>query len=874
MTRVRSRSVLAFGIALGLVPQASASPSLHVLLHSLYVDPMSAFRAPERDALDDADSEARDARRGRALFDPEAGAYEIVSRTPHLRSSPMSRPPKRLPAGVARPLPPRALAGNALVRGRVLGWDGAPLVGATVDVPGARASTVTDRDGRFSLRLPTGRHTARIARLDHAPLQTTLDVFSRDSGVEHRATRENTFALQAADLRVETIEVTAPRTERPRDTAGGHYVLQNKDVQSEIGSFEDIMRSVQSLPGVARASDYHGEYFVRGAGANANTVYLDGVPIFFPYHILGFNSIFNPGIVESAEFYAGGAPAAYGGATGGLMLVRSRGETPSAPGGSIGLSYLSGHLRAAGGDSERGWVLSVRRSYHDQIAKLVDGSSPNDIPSFHDGMLRVRWQPSDSHLLVAGALSAGDGMSIANPEGQALRSDFVQVESGDGNLDSGRDQLVTENRLRLGSLYWRALLGDDARLETRFGVAPQRLRFSLRGENNESLDIHTRLLSFRQDLSLRRGAHRFQLGVETYRTRTSGLVSSYAAFLNLRQTNSSLNLSDQPERYRINVASTRLFAAAYGQDDWRLQDGRVEFSPGLRYEYDGLTRELLVSPRAALTLRPLPNWELRGTWGIYSMPRNSPMEVQPTRSGEPLRAERAQETSFGVTHTWPRGWKAGASGFHKTFTNLVYESEPAYYENGAAAESHGVETWVELAPHDARFHARLRYAWSHTRQRDASAWRRQLSEDPAAGDATWGPVFEQPYWYSPMQDQRHRVGLEARLRAGAWEFGTHLQVASGLPFTPVASVAHDAAGDAYGIVGRKGSARLPRYTRLDFRVTRHFRGDRLHWRLYGEVLNATASDNVYMYRWNREYTSQYAVHMLPLLPTLGVEASF
>ncbi len=85
---------------------------------------------------------------------------------------------------------------------------------------------------------------------------------------------------------------------------------------------------------------------------------------------------------------------------------------------------------------------------------------------------------------------------------------------------------------------------------------------------------------------------------------------------------------------------------------------------------------------------------------------------------------------------------------------------------------------------------------------------------------------------------------------------------------------HDAEGEAYGIVGRKGSARLPRYERLDFRVTRHFRGDRLHWRLYAEVLNATASDNVYMYRWNRAYTSQYAVNMLPRLPTLGVEASF
>ena len=118
------------------------------------------------------------------------------------------------------------------------------------------------------------------------------------------------------------------------------------------------------------------------------------------------------------------------------------------------------------------------------------------------------------------------------------------------------------------------------------------------------------------------------------------------------------------------------------------------------------------------------------------------------------------------------------------------------------------------------------------------------------------------------------MGLDARLTLRSWEFGTHIQVASGLPYTPVEAVTHDADGKAYGIVGRKGSARLPMYHRLDFRVTRHFRGERMHWRVYAEALNATNAANVFMYRWNRDYTSQYSVNMLPFLPTLGVEAAF
>ncbi len=736
-----------------------------------------------------------------------------------------------------------------------------------IDVMALGRGTTSDASGRYELLLPPGVHVIRIHRMDHVPIETQVVIPSEEAPIARD------WRLRRRDLQLPPVVVRASR-HAPATNLGSH-VVSGANMQERIGGLEDVMRNVQALPGVGSASDFHGEFFVRGAGTHANAIYLDGIPVFFPYHILGFNSIFNPGIVESAEFYAGGAPAAYGGATGGVLLVRSHGANAPDHRGDAGLSYVSAHVRAAGGDEQQGWALSLRRSYHDQVLRWVDPENTSQIPSFYDAMVRARWKPSASHRVVAGLLVAGDGLSIPSPEASALRHDLIRDDAtplGGSGFSTSQDRLGLDNQLAVGSLTWRALLGPRAWLETVVGYVPQRLGFSLKGENDESVRIESRTFTLRQDLSLQRDAHHFRLGFEGYRAQTDGLVSAYAAFLGLRQSNSALNVSDQKERYQIVMNVERTFAAVYAQDDWSLRGGAVELGTGLRYERDGLARQDLMSPRFALTLRPASDWSLRGTWGVAHALRSTPLEVQPTRSGAPLRAERATETTLGLARH--RGaLQGGVSAYVKRFDDLVYEAEPAYYANGGRGRAHGLETWLQLAPARSPIVLRAQYAWSQTEQRDASAWRRSWTQD-SGGAAVWGAVYEEPYWYRPVQDQRHQFAVEARLRHRAWEFGAHLQLGSGLPFTPIVAVENDAAGNVYGFVGRKGSAQLPVYQRLDLRLLRHFQAKSVDWRVFVEVLNATAAENVYMQRWNRNYTQQYSVTMLPLLPTLGVEASF
>jgi hypothetical protein len=294
----------------------------------------------------------------------------------------------------------------------------------------------------------------------------------------------------------------------------------------------------------------------------------------------------------------------------------------------------------------------------------------------------------------------------------------------------------------------------------------------------------------------------------------------------------------------------------------------------LRYQYDGLADEHLLSPRLALEWRASPRLSLRGTAGLYHALHDKPFDVLPTQDGSSLGAERSREVTLGAAATPRPGWSGGVNVYAKHLDDLVYEPEPARYANGGIGQARGIETFWRFDPPGGRGNFGITYAWSRVRQRDPVAWRRE--PDWYARDVAhfWRPAYETPYWYRPVQDQPHRLAVDGLWRRGGWEFGARYQLASGRPYTPVVSVATDPLDIKHGIVGAKGSARYPLYKRLDLRVARQLQSGRIHWSLYADVLNATGADNVYQYRYDPQYRVRYTVKMLPVLPTLGVEARF
>ncbi|MFI5230287.1 MAG: TonB-dependent receptor plug domain-containing protein, partial [Gemmatimonadales bacterium] len=84
----------------------------------------------------------------------------------------------------------------------------------------------------------------------------------------------------------------------------------------------DVLRSVQTLPGIAARSDYVAGFNVRGGESDQTLIELDGFPIYSPFHFGGLFSTFIDPTVGRVDVRTGGLPAQYGGRLSGVLDVR------------------------------------------------------------------------------------------------------------------------------------------------------------------------------------------------------------------------------------------------------------------------------------------------------------------------------------------------------------------------------------------------------------------------------------------------------------------------------------------------------------------------------------------------------------------------
>jgi hypothetical protein len=71
----------------------------------------------------------------------------------------------------------------------------------------------------------------------------------------------------------------------------------------------DVLKALQSLPGVQAGTEGTSGLYIRGGGPDQNLILLDGVPVYNPDHLFGFVSIFNPDAIKNVTLITGGFPA-------------------------------------------------------------------------------------------------------------------------------------------------------------------------------------------------------------------------------------------------------------------------------------------------------------------------------------------------------------------------------------------------------------------------------------------------------------------------------------------------------------------------------------------------------------------------------------
>ncbi len=177
--------------------------------------------------------------------------------------------------------------------------------------------------------------------------------------------------------KVDTLNAAIVRTDKQKRAARTQTSLQRLDAQKLNRGFAvlgspDLIKTLQTLPGVSGGTELSSGLYVRGGDGSDNLYLLDGVPLYQVSHLIGLFSSFNMNMVEEVDFYKGGFPARYGGRLSSVVDVDVRNGNFTKWKGSASLGLADGSFQIEGPIVKNKTSLSFgfRRTWSD-LAKAL-----------------------------------------------------------------------------------------------------------------------------------------------------------------------------------------------------------------------------------------------------------------------------------------------------------------------------------------------------------------------------------------------------------------------------------------------------------------------------------------------------------------------
>ena len=203
--------------------------------------------------------------------------------------------------------------------------------------------------------------------------------------------------------RLEEVVVTANSVrQRIQNVQTGAEVIQLENLTSTPQLFgeNDIMRSIQLLPGVKSESDASSSFQVRGGTSAQNQVLFDNAPISNVGHVGGLFSTFNDDALAGATLYKGLLPAQFGGASSAVLDITGRtGNKQFYHGGAtIGLLAAKGTFEGPIVKDKASFLVTARRTYMDLFLKLTPDFKHNTL-YFYDINAKFDWTISQRDQL-------------------------------------------------------------------------------------------------------------------------------------------------------------------------------------------------------------------------------------------------------------------------------------------------------------------------------------------------------------------------------------------------------------------------------------------------------------------------------------------
>ncbi len=723
-----------------------------------------------------------------------------------------------------------------------------PLPGVNIKILGTDLGASGNIDGEFEIKgVKVGTYSVQASFIGYNTEVKTDVIISSAKPVQLQ------FELSESVIQLQGVTVTSGFFKNIPTEVTSISMLNYEEMRRSPGGFEDVVRALSVLPGVAQASAGRNDLVVRGGAPSENLFLVDGfvVPNINHFGSQGATggplSFINLDYVSDISFSTGGFSAVYGDKLSSVLSINLKDGRKDRLGGKALISATQFGLNLEGPVTQSSnFVFSVRRSYLDFI---FNAAGFGFVPEYYDVLTKYSNDISKNDKLTFLFVGAFDRVKFNNDTRENVIDNSRILASNQNQYVAG----VSYRRL-FGKGYYTVSLSrnyvnyDTFQKDTMFNPiflnksteAENELKaeilYKIKGKAEISLGVSAKLIKFNADILF-----------------PENFVTTFGDILPVN----SISEDGYFHKYAAFMQYSNVWFS------------KLRFNLGIRGDYfSEINNNFYLSPRLSLSYPITELTNISFSTGIYNQ-FPSYIWLVGDKQNKNLDAIKVEQYVLGIEHQLRNDMKVKLEGFYKNYRNyptsvlrpyLVLANTGAGFagsdDNFASfgleplvsvgkGFSRGAELSVQKKASDVPHYALVSLTYSQTEYTSLNGL-----TYPGTYDQTW--IFNLSAGY--VFNENYQMGIKFRLSTGS-------------PYTPFEL-------NGTQLVSNYNDSRLPLNHSLDLRVERRWNFATTGLIVYLDIQNIYNRKNRTSIRWDYEKNKVKDESSIGILPSIGVSLEF
>ncbi|MRI02295.1 TonB-dependent receptor plug domain-containing protein [Kriegella sp. EG-1] len=234
------------------------------------------------------------------------------------------------------------------------------VTGATVQVLESEKATITDLNGKFTLKNIPRFAVIQIKHIGYKTLFITAEKLANLQNC-------STLLLTTNYQQLNEVIVYKFLTKGISKQSDASINLNPANFGILPGQIEpDVLQTIQALPGIKSIDETVSEINIRGGTNDQNLILWNNIKMYQSGHFFGLISAFNPYLTNEVSVVKNGTSAAYGGGVSGIINMHTKNTIEETFTGGAGINLINADIYAHLPITNKlGFQFSVRRSLTD-----------------------------------------------------------------------------------------------------------------------------------------------------------------------------------------------------------------------------------------------------------------------------------------------------------------------------------------------------------------------------------------------------------------------------------------------------------------------------------------------------------------------------